>query len=213
MRQSAISFRSGRLNLDGIISIPDGISGDLPALVVCHSHPMLGGSMDDAVVVAICRATDAIGAATLRFNFRGGGDSDGRFTNGAEEHRDARAALDVLRRWPGVSGKRVAIAGYSFGAAMILVGFRRLKAARAVALVAPTVQSVRNKRFQQDARPRLVIASRDDKIAPSLAIQQELAGARQPLRFEELETADHSMRGHEAEIGQIVADFVSSSLS
>ena len=193
--------------------MPDEPSDGLRALVVCHSHPMLGGSMEDPVVMAICRAIDAIGAATLRFNFRSVGDSEGQFANGVEEHHDARAALDVLRRWPGVSGKRVAIAGYSFGAAMILDGFRRLKAARAVALVAPTVQSVRNKRFQQDGRPRLVIAGRDDKLAPSLAIQRELEGTRQPLRFEELATADHSMRGHEAEIGRVVADFVSRSLS
>ena len=193
--------------------MPDEPSDGLRALVVCHSHPMLGGSMEDPVVVAICRAIDAIGAATLRFNFRSVGDSEGQFTNGVDEHHDARAALDVLRRWPGVSGKRVAIAGYSFGAAMILDGFRRLKAARAVALVAPTVQSVRNKRFQQDGRPRLVIAGRDDKLAPSLAIQRELEGTRQPLRFEELATADHSMRGHETKIGRVVADFVSKSLS
>lgn len=193
--------------------MPTDPSADLPALVVCHSHPMLGGSMDDAVVVAICRATDAIGAATLRFNFRGVGESEGQFTNGVEEHHDARAALDVLRRWPGINGKRLAIAGYSFGAAMILDGLGRLKAARAVALVAPTVQAVRSKRFQHDGRPRLVIASRDDKIAPSLVIQRELDEARQPLRFEELATADHSMRGHEAEIGRLVADFVSGSLS
>ena len=169
--------------------------------------------MDDPVVVAICRATDGIGAATLRFNFRSVGGSEGEFTNGVEEGNDARAALDVLRRWPGINSKRVAIAGYSFGAAMILDGFQRLKGARAVALVAPTVQSVRNKRFQKDNRPRLVIAGRDDKLAPSSAIQRELEGARQPLRFEELTTADHSMRGHETEIGRVVADFVSGSLS
>ena len=193
--------------------MPDEPSGALPALVVCHSHPMLGGSMDDPVVVAICQATDAIGAATLRFNFRSVGDSEGTFTNGVEEHHDARAALDVLRRWPGVGGKQVAIAGYSFGAAMILGGFRRLNAARAVALVAPTVQSVQNKRFRKDGRPRLVIASRDDKLAPSLDIQRELEGARQPLQFEELASADHSMRGYETEIGRVVADFVRSSLS
>jgi alpha/beta superfamily hydrolase len=168
--------------------------------------------MDDPVVVAICRATDALGAATLRFNFRSVGESEGRFTNGAEEHRDTRAALDVLRRWPGVSGDRVAIAGYSFGAAMILEGFRRLKAAQAVALVAPTVQSVQSKRFQRDERPRLVIAGRDDKLAPSLAIQRELDDARHPPRFEELATADHGMRGHEAEIGRVVADFVTRAL-
>ncbi len=212
MRQSAISFRSGRLTLDGVLSTPEGLPDGVPALVVCHSHPMLGGSMDDPVVLAICRATDAAGTATLRFNFRSVGESEGRFTNGAEEHRDVRAALDVVRRWPGIDGKRVAVAGYSFGATMILRGFRRLKAARSVVLVAPTVQSLQVEGFRRDDRPRLVIAGRDDQLAPSLAIQRELDGARQPLRFEEVAAADHSMRGHETEIGQVVADFVSESL-
>ena len=58
-----------------------------------------------------------------------------------------------------------------------------------------------------------MIASREDKISPSLEIQRELDNAGQPLRFEELATADHSMRGHEAEIGRLVAEFISTSLS
>ena len=168
--------------------------------------------MDDPIVIAICRATDAAGAVTLRFNFRSVGRSEGQFTNGLEEHRDVRAALDVVRRWPGVDRKRVAIAGYSFGAAMILGGFQRLEAARSVSLVAPTVQSLQVDKFRNDNRPRLIIAGRNDKLAPSLAIQRELNGVQQPFIFREVEAANHSMRGHEPEIGQVVADFFSESL-
>lgn len=213
LRQSAISFQSKGLSLEGIISFPNGLKGDVPALVVCHSHPMLGGNFSDPVVVEICRAADNLGIATLRFNFRGVGESQGEFTNGREEHHDAKTALDVLRKWPGVDGKLVAVAGYSLGAAVVLGELKKFKHARALALVAPTVKSVQNDRFKNDKRPRLIIAGGNDRVAPSLGLQRELDQARQPLRFTEVAGADHSMRGHETEVARIVAEFISESLS
>ena len=80
-------------------------------VVVCHSHPMLGGDMDDAVVSAICRASVREGLAALRFNFRGVGNSQGEFSNGDQEHNDVKAALKLMKAWPGVDGGRVAVAG------------------------------------------------------------------------------------------------------
>jgi hypothetical protein len=213
LRQSAISFQSKRLNLEGIISFPDDLKGNVPAVAVCHSHPMLGGAFSDPVVVEICRAANDLGMATLRFNFRGVGESQGEFTNGSEEHHDAKTALDVLRKWPGVDRKQVALAGYSLGAAVVLESLKEFKHARALAFVAPTVKSVQNDRFKRDKRPRLVVAGGNDRVAPSLEIQRALDEARQPLRFAEVANADHSMRGHETEIARIVADFISESLT
>ena len=210
MRQSAISFRSRRLDLEGIISTPGEASGAVPGMVVCHSHPMLGGSMADPVVVAICRAADAAGLATLRFNFRGVGESQGEFTNGREEHRDAEAALNVLRAWPGVNGKLVAVAGYSTGAAVILDNMKAFRRAHAIVLVAPTLKAMQVGRFKSDRRPRLVIAGQNDRLAPSLEIQRELDQARQPIMFAELPGADHGMSGHEREIANAVTEFIGS---
>ena len=173
---------------------------------------MLGGNFNDSVVIEMCRAADSLGIATLRFNFRGVGESQGEFTNGSEEHHDAKSALDVLRKWPGVDGKRVAIAGYSLGAAVVLDSLRKFKHARALALVAPTVKSVKNDRFKNDKRPRLIVAGGNDRVAPSVELQRELDEARQPLRFAEIAGADHSMRGYESEIARIVAEFISESL-
>ncbi|HJO80776.1 MAG TPA: alpha/beta hydrolase [SAR202 cluster bacterium] len=213
MRQAAISFRSKRLTLDGVISTPGQSDGEPGALVVCHSHPTLGGDMTDAVVMAICEAADSVGMATLRFNFRGVGDSEGQFTNGDEEGHDVKAAVDTIRRWPGIDGRRVAIAGYSLGAAIILDNLKRLKQARAIVVVAPTVESLKNPKFAGDERPRLVVAGQNDKVAPSLAIQRELDSASQPLRFAEMLDADHSMRGHESMVGDLVAEFVAGALA
>ncbi|MDP6420118.1 MAG: hypothetical protein QF672_02165 [SAR202 cluster bacterium] len=212
MRQAAISFRSKRLTLDGVLSTPEQSNGDPAAVLVCHSHPTLGGSMSDPVVMAICQAADGAGMATLRFNFRGVGESEGKFTNGEEEGHDVKAALDTLRKWPGIDGDRVAIAGYSLGAAIILDDLKRLKRAQAIALVVPTVASLRNPKFVGDKRPKLVVAGQNDKVAPSLELQRELDAVRQPVKFAEMLGADHSMKGHEAEIGRLVSEFMGDAL-
>ena len=213
MRQSAIEFKSKRLSLEGIISFPNDQNGRVPALVVCQSHPILGGNFNDTVVIEICHAADDLGIATLRFNFRGVGDSQGEFTNGAEEHQDAKAALDVLRKWPGIDKKNIAMVGYSLGAAVVLDSLSKFKHARALVLVAPTVKSVQNDRFKKDKRPRLIIAGSNDRVSPSLELQRELDEARQPVRFTEITNADHTMRGRETEVARIVAGFISESLS
>ncbi len=212
MRQSAIDFRSKKLTLEGVISTPAELGGPLPAIAVCHPHPMLGGDMNSPIVTAICRDASDEGFITLRFNFRGVGDSDGEFSNGKEEHNDVKSALNVLSRWPGVDRKRVGIVGYSAGASIILDGLRHLKRASAIALIAPTIAALRNRRFTKDKRPRLVIAGSEDRVAPSLQIQQILDDCAGPVRFHEVVGADHSMRGHEPQIAHAIAEFLAQNL-
>ena len=208
MRQSAIDFRSKRLKLEGILSTPAEAGPYLPAIAVCHPHPMLGGDMNSPIVTSICRAASGEGFATLRFNFRGVGESEGEFSNGKDEHNDVKSALNVLSRWPGVNRKRIGVVGYSAGASILLDGIRHIRRASAIVLIAPTLAALRNRRFTKDKRPRLVIAGSDDRVAPSLQIQNILDECRGPVRFHELLGADHSMRGHESETGRVVAEFL-----
>lgn len=214
MRQSAIGFYSRKLELEGIVATPQdpGASG-IPAVIACHSHPMLGGNMNDPVVSAVCQSAVREGMAALRFNFRGVGESQGDFTNGKEEHNDVKSALNVMRRWPNVHGGRVALVGYSTGATIILDGLRHLKRASALVLIAPTLGALRAKRFNRDKRPRLVIAGSEDRVSPSLEIQRILDECRGPVQFHEVVGADHSMRGFHAEAAEIAADFLKRYLS
>lgn len=217
MGQSAIAFYSGgKTELEGVLSFPEGAGagakGAAAGLAVCHSHPALGGNMGEGVVVAVCRAAAARGMVSLRFNFRGVGASGGEFTNGEREHEDAKAALDVLRHWHAVDGKRLGAVGYSLGAAALLDGWRRMKRASAVALIAPTLAALRSPRFAKDKRPKLIIAGSEDRVAPSPDIQRILDGVRHPVRFYEVPGADHSMRGYEREVGDIVTEFMGDNL-
>lgn len=213
MAQSAIAFYSKKIELEGVLSFPaDAGAKGAAGVAVCHSHPALGGNMGEGVVMAVCRAAAARGIVSLRFNFRGVGESGGEFSNGEREWEDAKAALDVLRHWHTVDGRRLGAVGYSLGAAAILDGWRRMKRASAVALVAPTLAALRNPRFAKDKRPKLIIAGSEDRVAPSLDIQRILDGVRHPVRFYEVPGADHSMRGHEGEVGEVVGEFMIGSL-
>ena len=212
MRQTAIAFKSGNLTLEGVLSMPQELSGPFPALVVCHPLPSLGGDMDNPVVTAVCRRADREAVATLRFNFRGVGDSEGEFNSGVAEQEDVKAALDVIRRWPGMDRKRLAVAGYSFGASVIAKGLKRFKHARSLVFIAPPVAAVANSAIAKDGRPKLFVAGQHDRIAVPVELQRVLDNAR-AVQFAEIAGADHSLREHEQEVADRVVEFVTDTLS
>ena len=89
------------------------------AALVCHPHPLYGGTMHNKVVFQVARTLHWLGVPVLRFNFRGAGLSEGTHDNGRGEADDVRAALDFLaEQFP---GRPLLLAGFSFG---MWVGFR-----------------------------------------------------------------------------------------
>ncbi len=90
MQEIQVSFRSGDLRLEGMLANP---GANAPAAVVCHPHPAYGGSMLNNVVDTILAAMWQAGYATLRFNFRGVGASEGEHDGGPGEVDDAVAAM------------------------------------------------------------------------------------------------------------------------
>ena len=97
--EKQVTFRSGDLTLEGLLASRDS---EAPAAVVCHPHPMYGGSMHNNAVEAILAAMWQLGYATLRFNFRGVGASEGEHDGGPGEVDDAVAAMTFLLAQPGV---------------------------------------------------------------------------------------------------------------
>ena len=213
MRQTAIAFKSKRLTLEGVLTLPEGLPPPYPAIVMCHPHPMLGGDMDNGVVTATCRAAGERGFASLRFNFRGVEGSEGDFESGEKAHDDIKAALNMMRRWPGVDGKRIALAGYSFGAGVIVRELRHFKRARALALIAPPLSSLENSRIIQDKRLKLFIAGQHDRLVSSVELQRALDAVREPLQFREIAGADHSLTGHEWDVADEVVGFARQALN
>lgn len=213
MRQTAIGFESKKkVNLAGILTTPDELPGPYPVLLLCHPHPMLNGNMDHPVISAIVSLADNQGFATLRFNFRGVGDSEGSFSNGEGEQDDVRAALKVLRVWPGLDKNRIGVVGYSFGASVILRGLKHYKAAKTIALIAPPISYLQKSKILNDKRPRLFVGGTNDRVSPSLDVQRALDTARQPVQFQEIPDADHSLRNYEHIVAGHVVDFAGTTL-
>jgi alpha/beta superfamily hydrolase len=104
--------------------------------VVCHPHPLFGGTLDNKVVHTVARAFEELGAPAIRFNFRGVGTSHGIYDEGVGETDDAVAVIAYGReRWPDAA---LWLAGFSFGGAVAIRAAARERPERLV-VVAPAV--------------------------------------------------------------------------
>jgi alpha/beta superfamily hydrolase len=203
-----ITFASGELSLEGALHLP--ASSPLPAVAVCHPHPLYGGDMHNPVVVALCRAAAVRGIGALRFNFRGVGGSQGSFGDGVGERADAVAALAHLRQLPQVDAGRVGIAGYSFGAAAaLLAADESLRAV--VAVSTPTI--ARGLSEISILCPALLVVGEQDEVAPPsrLASLGQAVGAQAELAV--VPGADHFWWGAEDRLAELVADFLARALT
>ncbi len=86
--------------------------------LICHPHPLYGGTLDNKVVYTLARCALSIGLTAVRFNFRGVGKSGGAYGNGAGETEDAAAVLAWAQQQQ--PDARVVLMGFSFGATVAL---------------------------------------------------------------------------------------------
>ena len=212
MRQSAIAFKSKGLLLEGVLAGPHGIAGSLAGVVVCHPHPLFGGNMDNSLVLGLCQSLVREGFMTFRFNFRGVGKSEGEFTKGEKEYEDVKAALSLLRDWPGVNRRKVGLVGYSFGAAMILTGISTFRGAGAFMLVSPPPSAFDVPKLEKDRRPKLLVTGDRDRLASYDSIRDKAGALGGDVQVSLVRGADHSWKGHEAEAGDLAARFFAGAL-
>lgn len=202
MDENQVTFRSGNLTLEGLLARRDG---DAPAAVVCHPHPRYGGSMYNNVVDAILAATWQLGYATLRFNFRGVGASEGEHDGDRGEVDDAAAAIAFLLAQPGVRKDGAVMAGYSFGAMVaVSAGYERAGVSRIVAVALPL--GMMEPRVPAGASKPLILVSGDsDSYSPVAALTTLQTRIGKSARLEIVKGADHFFGGHEAELSRVIA--------
>lgn len=167
--------------------------------VVCHPHPLFGGSMDNKVVATLCRAYRARGLAVVRFNFRGVGSSEGRFDQGQGEQDDLRAVLAWAR--DALQASAVCLAGFSFGSAVAAaVGLAPMALRlRELVLVAPPVTRYAMPPGPLPASVRVIYGDADEVVEPA-AIADWLAKARGEAEVKVLAGASHFFHGRLTEL-------------
>ena len=207
MRQTAVAFYCKELLLEGILASPQGLPGPFPGVLLCHAHPLFGGNMEEPVVVAMNQALVNAGFMCLRFNFRGVGGSEGQQAKGEAEVADVEAGLEFLYKWQTIDRQRLAVAGYSFGASVTLLGLGSLKHAKAFAFVSPTATSIEKAGLAREKRPKLFLVGQQDKLIPPQKVEEALTKAAQPVEMA-IAGADHSWRGHQPEVGERVTAFL-----
>lgn len=201
-----VIFPCGDLQLEGVFSLPEG-EYPFPGVVLCHPHPLFGGSMDNNIVCELCSSLISSGIATLRFNFRGVGRSQGSHENGVGEREDATAALSWLGNQKEVEGCCLGLAGYSFGASVAIPVALNNPAVKALALVSPPIRGEAPDLLRRIGKPKLIIIGGQDSFIPIQDIQSLLPMLPEPVEHLLMPEADHFWFGHEEEVGKKVADF------
>ena len=212
MRQKAVMFEAEGLNFEGIVAEPDDTTEPVPGIVICHPGPLNGGNMDNNVVLAVSSALVEQGFATMRFNFRGVGNSQGEHSKGELEHQEALAALEFLKAWPGVNEGKLGLAGYSFGNGVILGSAELQKQARVFVFVSPSLRVLENTCLKSDQRPKFIITGEMDRLACSPEFQPTLESFSPRPACQVVDGADHFWAGREEEVSGPVSQFFSEHL-
>lgn len=207
MRQSAVSFKAKGMNFEGIVATPDDVGSSVPGVVICHPHPLFGGNMDNNVVIALSFSLVEQGFATIRFNFRGVGNSDGEHTKGEKEHEEVLGAFELLKAWPSVDGRKLGLVGYSFGTSVILGSASVQKKAKSIALVSPNIRALTDTPLKKSKTPSFIITGSRDKLVEAEDLQANLDAFAKPPQFEVINGADHFWGGMERQAVGPVAEF------
>jgi uncharacterized protein len=167
--------------------------------IVCHPHPLFGGTMHNKVVYQVARALRHRGAAVLRFNFRGTGLSEGEHDEGRGERQDVRAAVDYLAAE--YFEKPILLAGFSFGSWVGLrVGCEDDRVTRLIALGLP-VNNLDTSYLLHCAKPKLFIQGGNDPFGSRPNLEALFEVLPEPKRLVFIEGADHFFAGHLDEVG------------
>ena len=160
--------------------------------------------MYNNVVDAILAAMWQAGYATLRFNFRGVGTSEGEHAGGPGEVDDAVAAMTYLLAQPGVRKAGAVMAGYSFGAMVaVSAGYERAEIARIVAVALPLAMA--DARIPDGAsKPVLLVSGDRDSYSPVAGLQALKSKIGDSARLEIVAGADHFFGGREAELARAI---------
>jgi alpha/beta superfamily hydrolase len=176
------------------------------AAVVCHPHPVYGGTLHNKVVFHTMKALNNLGIPVLRFNFRGAGLSHGEHDQGGGEIDDVRTALDWLEREFHLP---IVFAGFSFGAA---VGLRAaVPDARVPVLISlgTPISPVDNRSYDYDflvscTKPKLFVSGSRDQFASPVKLQGLVQSLAEPKKLVIIEAADHFFEGRLREMREAV---------
>lgn len=192
IKEEQIYIENCKLKIEGLISKASEKKG----VVICHPHPLMGGSMYNNVVEAIQEAYAAGNYSTLRFNFRGVEGSTGQYDDGRGEQSDILAAHKYLQD----SGiLKIALAGYSFGAwvgAKVVEQFENFFAN--VAFVSPPINLYDFNFTKLNNKINIIVCGNNDQFCDVNLLKEKIKNINANLKI--ISNADHFYFGQEKDL-------------
>jgi alpha/beta superfamily hydrolase len=197
--------------LEAILWTPNSASPPPLAALVCHPHPLFGGTMHNKVVFQAAKSMDALGIPVLRFNFRGAGLSAGVHDRGLGEREDVQTALQFLSaEFPGVPQL---VAGFSFGS---VVGLRVGCATPQVKLLIGLGLPVNNadvSYLMQCPKPKLFVHGSNDEHGQLNKVKALVPSLPGENRLVVVEGVDHFFTGKLHELDAAITTWLTGQLA
>jgi uncharacterized protein len=196
-------------NLEGLLEMPQEWNAGRIA-VVCHPHPLYGGTMTNKVVHMLAKAFNEVGVASLRFNYRGVGASSGVYDEGRGETLDALAVIQwAWNRWPQA---KLWIGGFSFGGAVALRAASQAHPERLVT-VAPAIQRVDVSQVAIPTCPWLILQGDQDELVSAQEVQAWADSLVPRPELKVLPGVDHFFHGRLNDLRDAVVGWVEATQS
>lgn len=196
--EKSVNIGHPGLELEAALELSSAMRG----VVITHPHPLYGGDMDNPVVLAVRDGYLSNGFTTLRFNFRGVGRSQGKYSDGLGEQDDVKAAAAYLSH---LGIHKIHLAGYSFGSWVNAAADFSPMVIERMLMVAPPVAFMDFSHIPPITRPLHIIAGSMDEIAPPEQIRTLMKNWNPEAVLDVIQGADHFSLGTGTRLRKIVA--------
>jgi hypothetical protein len=202
--QERVTLSGPAGEIEARIEVPHGLERVTTFGVICHPHPLGGGTLDNKVVYTLARAFHDLGVATIRFNFRGVGKSAGRFADGLGETEDALAVVAAGReKWPDAA---LWLGGFSFGGAVAIRVAAQVNPGRLVT-VAPAIRRVPLEGVTMPTCPWLIVQGDQDELVNHTEVIEWASKLAKPPEVVVLPGVEHFFHGKLNDLRDAVTAF------
>jgi len=190
MKEEKVFFPSGGIQLEGLLSIHEALSVK-GGVVLCHPHPQYGGDMHNRVITTALETAHQEGFSTLRFNFRGVGDSGGSYSEGIGEREDVEAAIEFLHSRQKDSNLPLILLGYSFGACTGIPVAIKDERVKGVVAISPPLDIYDFSFMKGYQKKKLIVVGDQDISCPSSRLEEWYQQLEDPKSLALIQGADH----------------------
>ena len=207
MREEKILIRSAAIQLEGLLSIQEAlrIRG---GVILCHPHPQHGGNMYNPVITAAVEAASEEGFSTLRFNFRGVGESEGSYGEGVGEKEDVKAAIDYFYSELKDSNPSLILLGYSFGAWAGLPIAAEDGRIQGLVGIAPPLELYDFRFLEKYKKRKLFVAGSQDLFCPPPVLEEWFRHLEEPKSLAIIPGANHFFFSHTRSLIRPIREFI-----